>query len=140
MKCVVHQLVKREKDHSFSTQYSAHTWTDDRLILYTEKGEILLVGAKEGDFKMLLPESPVSSFSIRYAVNSFPNGFIVADNAGRYLVFELMNDPKSPYKMVKSLVSACLLILYSRPPMTSMKTGQNTCSRWSSLLTSRLPA
>jgi hypothetical protein len=56
--------------------------------LYTEKGEIMLAGEKEGDFKMLLPEAPVGTFSIRFVVNSRPNGFIVADNAGRYLVFE----------------------------------------------------
>jgi hypothetical protein len=55
MKCTLNTLTK--KDMGFSNLYSTHTWTDDRLILYTEKGEILLV-EKEGDFKMILSESP----------------------------------------------------------------------------------
>lgn len=77
LKCQVQQLTKKEQ--GFSTQYTCHTWTDDWLILYTERGEILLVET-DGNFKMLLPDSPVHSFSIRYAMNSRPNGFILADN------------------------------------------------------------
>jgi hypothetical protein len=105
MKCQVNQLTKKESN--FSTQYNAHTWTDDRLILYTEKGEILLA-EQEGDFKMLMSESPVGNFKIRYAMNSKPNGFLIADNSGRLMVFELTNDPKAPYHATKTLVSACL--------------------------------
>jgi len=117
MNCKVDKLGKRDKDQNFSNQYSCHTWTDDRLILYTEKGEILLVEAN-GEFKMMLPDSPVGQFSIRMAINSRPNGFILADNAGRYLVFEQHNDPKNPYRLLKSLVSACLLTFYSLPLLT----------------------
>jgi hypothetical protein len=103
----VQQLTKKEQ--GFSNQYMCHTWTDSWLILYTEKGEILLVETS-GDFKMLLPDSPVHQFSIRYAINSRPNGFIIADNAGRYLVYESFNDPKCPFAKLKSLVSSLLAL------------------------------
>lgn len=106
IKCTVSQLTK--KDMGFSNLYTAHTWTDDRLILYTDMGEILLV-EKDGDFKMMLKESPGEQFSIRYAINSRPNGFVIANTTGRYMVYEEIGDPKCPYRMAKSLVSACLL-------------------------------
>lgn len=102
MKAQHTQLTKKQMD--FSTNYSCHTWTDNRLIIYTEKGEILLAETN-GDFKMLLPESPGSMFSIRLAMNSRPNGFVIADNSGKYLVYEETNDPKSPFKLIKTLVS-----------------------------------
>ena len=47
----------------FSNLYTAHTWTDDRLILYTERGEIL-IAEKDGNFKMMLAEQPGETFNI----------------------------------------------------------------------------
>ena len=82
----------------------AHTWTNDRLILYTDRGEVLLVETT-GDFKMFMSESPGQNFSIRYAMNCRPEGFVIADNAGSYLVYEGTNDPKNPFTKVKNLVS-----------------------------------
>jgi len=72
---------------SFSQNITAHTWTNDRLILYTDRGEVLLAETS-GDFKMMMSESPVHDFSIRYAINSRPDGFVIADNAGCYIVYE----------------------------------------------------
>jgi len=57
---------------------------------------------------MLMNESPVGTFKIRYAMNSKPNGFIIADNSGRFMVFELTNDQKHPYHAIKNMVSVCL--------------------------------
>jgi hypothetical protein len=96
------QLTK--KDMSFSQNITAHTWTNDRLILYTDRGEVLLAETN-GDFKMMMSESPVHDFSIRYAINSRPDGFVIADNAGCYIVYEQTNDPKNPFTKIKSMVS-----------------------------------
>lgn len=93
-----------KKETKFSTHYNAHTWTENRLILYTDKGEVLLAD-KNGDFKMLMSESPMGHFNIKYAMNTQQNGFIIADNTGKYLVYEETNDPKNPFKIFKSLVS-----------------------------------
>jgi hypothetical protein len=67
-----------------------------------------LLVEQEGDFKMLMSESPIGNFKIRYAMNSKPNGFVIADNSGRLMVFELTNDPKHPYHAMKTMVSVCL--------------------------------
>lgn len=110
MKAQHNKLTKKETN--FSTQYNAHTWTDNRLIIYTERGEVLLADTN-GDFKMLMSESPLGNFNIKYAINSQPNGFIIADNNGHYLVYEETNDPKNPFKTVKNLVSiTCLIDLF----------------------------
>lgn len=127
LSCKVEQLTKKES--SYSTVYNAHTWTDERLILYTERGEVLLA-EQEGDFKMLMSESPGAVFKIRFAMNSRPNGFIIGDNSGRLIVYEETSDPKAPYRVAKTLVSACLQcsLSSSRPlsTQTRKKNGPRT--------------
>ena len=50
---VVHTGIQK-KDLTVSTNYTCHSWlSDGRLLLCTEKGEILLL-ENSGDFKMVL--------------------------------------------------------------------------------------
>lgn len=122
MRATHSQLTKKEA--LYSSHYNSHIWTENRLIIFTERGEILLAELN-GDFKMFLNESPQTSFTIRYAMNTKGKGFIIADNAGRYMVFDETNDPKTPFRLIKDLVSSTcnLNSFFSQPLLTAMSHG-----------------
>lgn len=66
------------------------------MILCTARGDIL-VGDENGDFKFILPDSPGIGFPIRRII-SRTNGFVIADDSGRFKSYEQNADPKSPYQ------------------------------------------
>ena len=71
------------KDPAISKNYTCHIWIDSRLILCTARGDIL-IGDSDGEFKFVLPESPGVSFPIRRIVPRDKNGFVIADDSGRF--------------------------------------------------------
>ena len=56
-----------------------------------------------GDFKMVLSDSPGPLFQITTIAVNRQESFIVADDTGRFQVFETTGDPKNPFQMTKML-------------------------------------
>ena len=56
-----------------------------------------------GDFKMVLADSPGNQFKTHTISTNKNEGFIVADDTGRFLVFDSTGDHKTPFHMTKRL-------------------------------------
>jgi hypothetical protein len=85
-----------KKDSHISNNYTCHTWLPDgKLLVCTDQGEILLLESN-GEYKMLLPDSPGDGFYIE-CVHTYSKGFIVAGDNGRIIIYEKSEDPKTPY-------------------------------------------
>ena len=56
-----------------------------------------------GDLKMVLSDSPGPLFQITTIAVNKQESFIVADDGGRFQVFETTGDPKNPFQMTKML-------------------------------------
>lgn len=95
------QLIKKDQS-SFSTNYTCHAWVDNHLIICTAKGEIMYCD-NNGDFKMMLADSPGATFRIQNIAPNRQEGFFIADNNGRFQVFDTTSDPKSPFQCTKLL-------------------------------------
>ena len=76
------QLTKKDQS-LFSTNYSCHCWVDNHLIVCTVKGEIMYCDTN-GDFKMMLSDSPGPNFKIKSIAANKQDSFIVADDPGRF--------------------------------------------------------
>jgi len=55
-----------------------------------------------GDFKMLLSESPSDGFYIE-CIQTFQKGFIIAGDCGTIMIYEKSEDPKNPYNRMAKL-------------------------------------
>lgn len=78
------KLIK--KDLNISTNYTSHLWLDRRIIVTTFEGDILLA-EMSGDFKMMLPSSPGPSFKIKHIVSRKSDGFILANENGKFKAY-----------------------------------------------------
>jgi hypothetical protein len=55
-----------------------------------------------GDFKMLLTESPVDGFYIE-CIQTFQKGFIIAGDNGTIIIYEKAEEVKNPYNRIAKL-------------------------------------
>ena len=76
------QLIKKDQ-LSYSTHYTCHAWVDNHLIVCTIKGEIMYCDLN-GDFKMMLSDSPGPLFQITAIAANKQESFIIADDTGRF--------------------------------------------------------
>ena len=56
-----------------------------------------------GDFKMMLADSPGPNFKIKSIAPNKQDSFIIADDTGRFQVFDSTSDPKNPFCLTKLL-------------------------------------
>ncbi len=82
--------------------YTSHLWIAGRLVVTTQTGEIL-IGEQSGEFKFVLPESPGERFPIRKIVRSRDKNFIIADDSGRFKLYQYTGDPKTPWVLKRDL-------------------------------------
>lgn len=94
------KLIK--KDLQVSTHYSTHAWIDKRLIVCSVVGDIFLV-EMNGEFKMILPSSPGPSFRTKMIFAKGQDGFIIADDSGKFKIYLNTGEPKQPYALFKNL-------------------------------------
>lgn len=91
-----------KKDSHISNNYTCHTWLPDgRLLVCTDQGEIMLLESN-GDFKMLLTESPGDGFYIE-CIQTFQKGFIIAGDNGTIIIYEKAEEVKNPYNRIAKL-------------------------------------
>jgi hypothetical protein len=70
-----------KKEAHVSNNYTAHLWLPEgRLLVATDQGEIMLC-EQNGEYKMLLPESPGEGFHIM-CMHPFSKGFICGGDQG----------------------------------------------------------
>jgi len=55
-----------------------------------------------GDYKMLLSESPGDGFHIE-SIQPYQKGFIIAGDNGQIMIYEKSEDPKNPYNRIAKL-------------------------------------
>ncbi|CEM35943.1 unnamed protein product [Vitrella brassicaformis CCMP3155] len=92
LKPLPHPLSKKEPQ-----PYTCHTWlSDDRLVVGTENGELLLFD-NGGEFKMVLPCSP-SEIRSALCMASYSKGFITGGEEGAIKIFEKSDDPKEVFR------------------------------------------
>ena len=85
-----------KKEAHISTNYTCHTWLPDgRLLICTDQGEIMLLEAN-GDYKMMLQESPCDGFYIE-CIQTYSKGFIIAGDNGTIMIYDKNEDAKNPY-------------------------------------------
>ena len=90
-----HTSILKKEGH-ISSNYTCHTWLPDgRLLVCTDQGEIMLLEAN-GDYKMLLSESPLENFYIE-CITTYSKGFVIAGDNGAIMIYEKSEDPKNPY-------------------------------------------
>lgn len=58
-----HDKLTKKDQLGFSTNYTAHAWLDQHLLVCTDAGEILFCDCA-ADFKMMLIDSPQNQFNI----------------------------------------------------------------------------
>ena len=56
-----------------------------------------------GELKLVLPNSPGPSFKIKFIAARSPDGFIIADDKGRFKIYHQSGEPKSPYNPYKDI-------------------------------------
>ena len=94
-----------KKEAHISNHFTCHTWLhDNRLIVCTEQGELLLL-EQSGEYKMHLACSPGEGFCIE-SIITHPKGFVIAGDNGQIMVFERTEEPKNPYSRIAVLPSA----------------------------------
>lgn len=93
-----HTSILKKESH-ISNNYTCHTWLPDgRLIVCTDQGEILLL-ENNGDYKMMLSESPQENFNIE-CIQTYSKGFVIAGDNGAIMIYEKSEDPKNPYMKI----------------------------------------
>lgn len=55
-----------------------------------------------GDYKMLISESPGEGFYIE-SIQTYSKGFIIAGDNGQIMIYEKAEDPKHPYSRLTKL-------------------------------------
>ena len=105
------QQLKREKremlkkDAQISSNYTCHAWLPEgRIIVCTDQGELILL-EQSGDFKMLLPESPLEGFYIECII-TYPKGFFIGGDNGQIIIYDRSEEPKNPYRKIAMLPSS----------------------------------
>lgn len=95
-----------KKEAHISNNYTCHAWLPDgkdgKLILCTDQGEIMLLES-QGEYKMLLTESPGDGFHIECII-TYSKGFIIAGENGQIMIYERSEEPKNPYHRIATLV------------------------------------
>jgi hypothetical protein len=96
-----HNSILKKEPH-ISNNYTCHTWLPDgRLLVCTDQGEIMLLESN-GDYKMLISESPGEGFYIE-SIQTYSKGFIIAGDNGQIMIYEKAEDPKHPYSRLTKL-------------------------------------
>ena len=65
-------------------------------------GDIFLA-EMSGELKMTLPASPGPGFKIKFIYARPSDGFIVADNSGKFKIYQSSGEPKQPYCLYRDL-------------------------------------
>lgn len=91
-KSIQFSIGKREPQN-----YRGHTWVDDRILVGTDTGDILVF--ENADFRGVLESSPANGKSID-SIAAFSKGFVCGCEEGVLYVFE--RDDKEIYKQSKS--------------------------------------
>lgn len=60
---------------------------------------------QSGDFKMLLPESPLEGFYIECII-TYPKGFFIGGDNGQIIIYDRSEEPKNPYRKIAMLPSS----------------------------------
>lgn len=68
-----------------------------------------------GEYKMLLAESPGEGFYIESIV-PYNKGFIIAGENGQVMIYEKSEEPKNPYHRIATLVITYMFIIYKFSP------------------------
>ena len=77
-----------KKDNlGYSTNYTAHAWLDNHLLVATDRGEILFCD-HNADFKTMLIDSPVNQFYIQEICPLKGEDFLIANEKGQFMFFE----------------------------------------------------
>jgi len=76
--------------------YTSHLWIDRRIIVTTIEGDVLLA-EMSGEYKMMLPSSPGPSFKIKHIVSKKSDGFILANENGKFKVYQASVKKECPY-------------------------------------------
>eukprot|EP00736_Rhodelphis_marinus_P001057 Rmarinus@m.11291 len=96
--------------------YTTHTWLpDDRIIIATDSGDLLLCEA--GELRMALPQSPSDGNSIDSIV-PYSKGFVCGSDGGTLSIFE-KSDDKDCYKHTKTFRienNACKIVSMAMSP------------------------
>jgi WD40 repeat protein len=93
-----------KKEAHISNNLTCHAWMPDgRLIVCADQGEIMLLESN-GDYKMLLGESPGENFHIECII-TYTKGFIIGGENGQIMIYEKSEEPKNPYHRIATLVS-----------------------------------
>lgn len=71
---------------------------DRRIIITTIEGDILLA-EMGGDFKMILPSAPGPSFKIKHIVSRKSDGFIIANESGKFKIYQASIQKTCPYAL-----------------------------------------
>lgn len=107
LKGLPNQLAKLRE--SQNQNYTCHSWLhDDRLVLCTESGDILLFD-QGSEFKMVLPCSPnsanpgTSAHRSLLTIAAFSKGFVCGGDNGHIKVFERSDDPKEVFRKAKDM-------------------------------------
>jgi len=109
LKALPNQLAKLRE--SQNQNYTCHTWLhDDRLILCTESGDILLFD-QGSEFKMVLPCSPntqaqavgLSAAGSLLTIAAYSKGFVCGGDKGTITVFERSDDPKEIFRKARDM-------------------------------------
>jgi hypothetical protein len=65
-----------------------------------------LLAEMSGEFKMILSSQPGPNFKIKLILPRLHDGFIVADESGKFKIYQSTGDPKSPYGLYMDLPTA----------------------------------
>lgn len=98
----VHQSLNKKEAH-ISNNYTCHCWLPEgRFLVCTDAGDIMLC-EPNGDYKLLLLDSPGEGFHIE-TIRTYTKGFIIAGDKGQIKIFDkTAEDPKNPYQCVCTL-------------------------------------
>eukprot|EP00397_Hematodinium_sp_SG-2012_P002542 GEMP01002549.1.p1 GENE.GEMP01002549.1~~GEMP01002549.1.p1 ORF type:complete len:1215 (+),score=317.57 GEMP01002549.1:306-3950(+) len=106
LKGLPNQLAKLRE--SQNQNYTCHAWMhDDRLVLCTESGDILLFD-QGSEFKMVLPCSPnavsgTQAHRSLLTIAAYSKGFVCGGDKGQVKVFERSDDPKEVFRKAKDM-------------------------------------
>lgn len=89
----------QKRDAQISPNYTCHCWLKEgKFLIGTDQGEIMLFESN-GDYKMLLQESPGESFYIE-TMRTCGTGFIIAGDKGQIMIFDKTDKQQSPFHSV----------------------------------------
>ena len=97
------KALNKKETSNLSTNYTAHVWLQDRILVGTNLGQIILCDHL-GEYKKTLQDSTTETggFCIeKFLVYS--KGFIIAGDRGQMQVFFNTGEPNNPYMKIASL-------------------------------------